>query len=79
MKRWCSGRVLGFRPKKCWFTLNLCSSIYSSHGASSVKLRILECFTLYLPSGHRLRGHRELHLCPALYKRNQRPVETSVV
>ncbi len=45
MKRWCSGRVLGFRPQKCWITLNLC------HGASSVKLRILECFTLYLPNG----------------------------
>jgi hypothetical protein len=27
---------------------DLCSLVFSSHGASKVKLRTLECFTLYL-------------------------------
>jgi hypothetical protein len=43
-----SGRVVGYRSKGCWFAPSLCSLVFRGHRASNVKLRILECFTLYL-------------------------------
>jgi hypothetical protein len=48
MEAWRSGRVVGNRPRGSWFAPSKCSSVFSGHGTSNVKLRILECFTLYL-------------------------------
>ncbi len=48
MQVWRSGRVGGYRSKGCWFTPSLCSLVFRGQRASNVKLRILECFTLYL-------------------------------
>jgi len=48
MQVWRSGRVLGYRSKGCWFAPSLCSLVFRGHRAWNVKLRILECFTLYL-------------------------------
>ncbi len=48
MQVWCSGRVVGYRSEGCWFAPSLCSLVFRGHRASNVKLRILECFTLYL-------------------------------
>ncbi len=48
MEAWRSGRVVGYRSKGSWFAPSLCSLVFSGHGTSNVKLRILECFTLYL-------------------------------
>ncbi len=48
MEAWRSGIVVGYRSKGYWFAPSLCSLIFSGHGTSNVKLRILECFTLYL-------------------------------
>ncbi len=45
---WRSGTVVGYRSKGCWFAPSLCSLVFRGHRASNVKLRILECFTLYL-------------------------------
>jgi len=41
-------RVLGYKSNECWFIPHLYSLVYSIHGTSRIKLRILECFTLYL-------------------------------
>jgi len=50
---WRSGekKVRAYRSKGCCFAPNLCSLVFSGHGLSNVKLRILECFTLYLRNG----------------------------
>jgi hypothetical protein len=45
---WHSVRVVGYRSKGCWFAPSLCSLVFRGHRASNVKLRILECITLYL-------------------------------
>jgi hypothetical protein len=48
MEAWRSGGVVGYRSRESWFAPSLCSLVFSGHGTSNVKLRILECFTLYL-------------------------------
>jgi hypothetical protein len=48
MQVWRSGRVVDYSFKGCWFAASLCSLVFRGHRASNVKLRILECFTLYL-------------------------------
>jgi hypothetical protein len=48
MKAWHSGRVVIYRSKGWWFAPRLCYLVFSGHGALNVKLRTLECFTLYL-------------------------------
>ncbi len=44
-------RVLGYKSNECRFIPHLYSLVYSIHGTSRIKLRILECFTLYLRNG----------------------------
>jgi hypothetical protein len=48
MQVWRNGRVVGYRSEGCWFAPSLCSLVFRGHRAANVKLRILECFTLYL-------------------------------
>ncbi len=48
MQVWRSGRVVGYRSNGWWFAPSPCSLVFRGHRASNVKLRILECFTLYL-------------------------------
>jgi hypothetical protein len=49
-------------------SLCLCSLVFSGHGVSNVKLRILECFTLYL---RKLTGHRWIYAAQTMLAKSQ--------